>query len=207
MRRTTLTMLLLASHALVAAPTAKAQTTALPGDAPSVKVGDTWRWVRSDRRTGLKEAENTRTIKAVAADRIDADESDGPAVYTKDMHAVETALWSRTPPPPFYAWPLAVGKKWDFKYAQANKTGNLAKSRWEYSAEVVGQERVKVAAGEFDTFKITYKGYWNSATSSASGRAVQTIWYAPAARAGVKCEFEAGTAYNVTELVELKLQP
>jgi hypothetical protein len=185
----------------------QAQAQALPGAAPEVKVGDSWRWVRNDRRTGIKEAENSRTIKAVAADRIDADESDGPAVYTKDMHAIETAFWARTPPAQFYAWPLAVGKKWDFKYAQANKTGNLAKSRWEYSAEVVAQEKVKVAAGEFDTFKITYKGFWTSATSAASGRAVQTVWYAPAARAAVKVEFEAGTTYNVTELVELKLQP
>jgi hypothetical protein len=55
--------------------------------------------------------------------------------------------------------------------------------------------------------KIAYKGYWNSATSSAGGRAVQTIWYAPAARAAVKVEFETGSTYNVTELVELKLQP
>jgi hypothetical protein len=172
-----------------------------------VKVGDTWRWVRSDRRTGAKEHENLRTIKSVSADRVESTETDGDAVYTGDMRTIETAAWVRTPPPPFANWPLAVGKKWDFKFVQNNKLGNRASSRWEYNTEVVAQEKVKVPAGEFEAFKIVSKGFWNNDTSGRSGRAVVTSWYAPAARATVKVEFEDGFSFNVTELVEFKLQP
>lgn len=186
---------------------AAAQADPLPGTAPVVKVGDSWRWARSDRRTGIKEYENTRTIKSVAADRIEATESDGDAVYTADMSAIETGSWARTPPAQFAAWPLAVGKKWDFKYLQSNKTGNRWKTRWEYSAEVVAQEKVKVPAGEFDAFKLVHRGYWTNETTGRNGRAAITSWYAPAARASVKIEYEDGYNYNVTELVELKLQP
>lgn len=206
MDRWTVSMALLCAQALATVSAVQAQTP-LAGDPPAVKVGDTWRWVRSDRRTGLKEHENVRTIKSVAADRIEAVETDGSALYTGDMSAVETAWWVRTPPARFALYPLAVGKKWEFDYVQNNKTGNRAKVRWQYSAEVAAQEKVKVPAGEFDTFKLVYKGSWNNDTSGRSGRAALTTWYAPAARGTVKIEYEDGTNYNVTELVELKLQP
>jgi hypothetical protein len=66
-------------------------------------------------------------------------------------------------------------------------------------------ERVKVPAGEFDTFKVVCKGYWNSETGSGNGSALLASWYAPAARVGVKGEFQGGNSYNATELVELRL--
>jgi hypothetical protein len=183
-----------------------AQGVAPPGGAPAVKVGDSWRWVRNDRRTGIKEYENTRVIKSVSIERIEASETDGDAVFTPQMSAIETAAWVRTPAPNFIDFPIVIGKKWDFKFAQANKR-NSGKSRWEYSAEVVGQEKVNVPAGEFEVFKIVTKGFWNSDNSQRSGRAAFTTWYAPSARTAVKIEYEDGISFNVTELVEFKLQP
>lgn len=207
MSRPIVVMAFLAVQALACVPSSLAQNPPLNGDAPAVKVGDTWRWVRSDRRTGAKEAETLRVIKSVAPDRIEAAENDGVAVFMSDMNALETPDWVRTPPTRFADYPLAVGKKWNLKFVQNSKTGDRFSSRIQYDAEVVGQEKVKVPAGEFDAFKIVYKGYWNNDTTKRNGAAKVTVWYAPAARSAAKIEYEDGYNYNVTELVELRLQP
>lgn len=191
---------------LAGAIPASAQGAPQPADAPQARVGDSWRWVRSDRRTGLKEWEGSRTVTAVSADRIEAAENDGPAVLTGQLHVVETANWKREPAARFIDYPLAVGKKWKFQYLQSSKTSR-AVSRWEYEAEVVGLEKVKVPAGEFDAFKVVAKGYFTNQHNTNSGYAQVTTWYAPAARTSVRTEFVEGRTDNVTELVELKLQP
>lgn len=206
LRRTILLQSLAALPALAVAQAAVPSPTALSGEPPLLKVGDMWRWVRSDRRTGLKEAESRRIITKVSPDRIEGTENDAPMFMSGDLNLMETAEYVRTGSPRFYDYPLSVGKKWSFKYSQASKVGPQ-RTRWQYDAEVAAQERVKVPAGEFDAFKVVCTGFWNSETGSASGRGQLRLWYAPAARGSVKLEFEGGTTYNVTELVEMKLVP
>jgi hypothetical protein len=206
LRRTVLLHSLAALPSLVAAQAAAPSPTALSGEAPVLKVGDTWRWVRSDRRTGLQEADTLRTITKVSPDRIEGTENGAPMFMSGDLNLMETPEYVRTGSPRFYDYPLSVGKKWSFKYTQASKSGPQ-RTRWQYDAEVVALERVKVPAGEFDAFKVVGKGWWNSETGSASGRGQLSLWYAPAARTSVKLEYEGGTTYNVTELVEMKLVP
>jgi hypothetical protein len=200
----TLRVASIALCALLACAPAAAQ--APSGDLPTMKVGDSWKWVRSDRRTGIKEAEVLRTVTAVTAERIEGTENEGRFVLTRELHQIESAEWVRKGDPRFVDWPMAVGKKWSFNYVQEGKAPRYS-ARWTYDAEVVGQEKVKVPAGEFDTFKIVYKGSWNNDTGRTNGSASVTSWYAPAARASVKTEVQAGNTYNQTELVELKLQP
>lgn len=204
--RRALSTCLVALPALTFLHGAPAQGPALKGDMPAFKVGDTWRWVRSDRRTGVQEAETVRTLTAVAADRIEGTENSGNVVINGDGSVAETPEWTRTGSPRFFDFPLALGKKWSFEYAQKGKTATYS-TRWQYEAEVVAVEKVKVPAGEFDAFKVVYKGYWNSLTGSGSGSAAITNWYAPAARATVRGEFESGRNSNRTELMELRLQP
>ena len=207
MARPIISMVLVAAHGVASTGIAHAQAVPLAGDAPAVKVGDTWRWVRSDKRTGVREVETLRVIKTVGADRIEAAENDGTAVFMGDMNTIETPDWVRTPPTRFVEFPLVVGKKWSLKFVQNNKAGNRSNVRVQYEAEVVGQEKVKVAAGEFDTFKIVYKGFWNNDTTRGNGRATITTWYAPGARGVARGEYEDGYNNNVTELIELRLQP
>lgn len=200
----TLRFAALALCAFAACAPAAAQ--APSGEMPTIKVGDSWKWVRSDRRTGIKEAETVRTVTAVTAERIEGTENEGYFVLTRELHQLESPEWARKGDPRFVDWPLAVGKKWSFKYVQEGKAPRYS-VRWTYDAEVVGQEKVKVPAGEFDAFKIVYKGSWNNDTSRANGASSVTGWYSPAARASVKTEIQAGNTYSLTELVELKLQP
>jgi hypothetical protein len=202
-----LSICLVALPALTFLHGASAQGPALKGDMPAFKVGDTWRWVRSDKRTGVQEAETVRTLTAVAADRIEGTENSGNIVLDGEGSAMESPEWTRTGASPrFFAFPLAVGKKWSFDYVQKGKTTPYT-TRWQYDAEVMAVEKVKVPAGEFDAFKVVYKGYWNNQTGSGGGSATVTNWYAPAARATVRTEFDSGRNSNRTELMELKLQP
>jgi hypothetical protein len=175
------------------------------GDKPTFKVGDRWQWVRTDRRTGAKEAETLRTITSVSPGRVEGTENQGKVVITGDYNVLETPDWVRTGDPRFIDFPLAMGKKWSFKFEQKG-TNAPAATRWQYDAEVVAVEKVKVPAGEFEAYKVSYRGFWNAA-GGASGSATLVSWYAPAARASVRGEFESGRNAFVTELVEVKLQP
>ena len=103
-------------------------------------------------------------------------------------------------------FPLAVGKKYKVKQNYDNGTGFT-----EYNAEVEAMEKVKVEAGEFDTYRIKYTGFWTTrAGRSFSGRSELTRWYAPVVKAFVKSEFSNRTTdfqpwnHNKTELVKFE---
>lgn len=174
--------------------------------APVFKVGDRWKFERNDRRTGAKEAEFTRTITAVSATQIEGTDNSAKVAFNTDLSVIENGAATYKGDTRFVAFPLAVGNKWTFKYDVVNKT-NGTPSRWQLDATVVGYEKVKVPAGEFDAYKIEYKGYWNNDRNNRNGRVAQTAWFAPAARATVRTEFDDTYSNWVQQMVELQLQP
>jgi hypothetical protein len=191
--------------------TTAAQGTASPtpsprADLPTIKVGDSWRWIRSDRRTGQQEADTLRTVKSVSATTIEGEENGGGYVQSTTLAVLETPEFKRSGDARFLDFPLEVGKKWSFAYTQAGKTRPY-EMRWQYETEIVAYEKVKVPAGEFDAFKIVSKGFGNSLRGNYSGSATSTSWYAPAARGVVKIEYDEGRNSTTTVLTELQLQP
>ena len=148
--------------------TALAQGGAPRAEPPAVKVGDRWNYEQNDRRTGLKESDWNRTVTAVTASQIEGTENDGKFVWTRELNTVESSTAVVSGESKFLSFPLEVGKKWDFKYSWASKI-NPGKGRWQLDAAVVAYEKVKVPAGEFDAFKIEYKGFWNNDTNNRSG--------------------------------------
>jgi hypothetical protein len=191
---------------VIAAPAAIAQSGAPRAEQPQLKVGDQWRWERSDRRTGVKNAETKRVITAVSATQIDGTENDSKLTMTPDLMLLESSAIVTSQPARFVDYPVEVGKKWEFKWAFTGKASN-AKVRWQVEAEVTAYEKVKVPAGEFDAFKIEYKGYWNNDTTRSNGRLRQTSWYAPVVKTIVKTELDDGYNNNLTHLVEVQVQP
>lgn len=183
-----------------------AQTNALRAEAPSVKVGDQWKYETRDRRTGQKESEALRTVVSVNASRIEGTENNGAFVATLDMNVLETSRYTNTGEVKYLNFPLEIGKKWSFKYDTISKMSG-GKGEWQLDAEVVAFEKTKVQAGEFDTYRIEYKGFWNNRSQRTNGRFVITNWYAPSARTTVKSEFDDGYAKSTTELVEVQLKP
>lgn len=88
---------------------------------------------------------------------------------------------------PYYpqlVFPLEVGKKWSGKY---NGFATTEDGKWDgnVTCEVKAFEKVKVAAGEFDAFRIECVDNWK-AMFFFSGTTNSTRWYAPKARVVVK---------------------
>jgi hypothetical protein len=183
-----------------------AQTDGVRAEQPTIKVGDVWKSETRDRRTGLRLSGSLRTVTSVSATQIEGTFNAGKFVATPDLNFIETPTYSQTGDVRHLVFPLELGKKWDSKFKYFNKA-NSWDVRWQFDAKVTAYEKVKVPAGEFDAFKIEYKGYWNNDSLGASGRLVITSWYAPAAKSIVKNEYDDTYNITVTELLEVQLQP
>ncbi len=68
-------------------------------------------------------------------------------------------------------WPLKVGNRIQFTVA-----GYLASETWVHTLKVLRQERVRVPAGEFDTFVIELE---KRGVAQNTHRSTQTYWFAP----------------------------
>lgn len=186
-----------------------AQSGASRAEPPTIKVGDRWRSEQSDSRTGVKEADFDRKVTSVSASQIEGTENSGKFVWTIDLNVIESStrvIFSGDAKE--LNFPLEIGKKWDFKYTTATKLNpSKLTGRLQFEANVTAYEKVKVPAGEFDAFRIEYKGFWYNGTDGRSGSMKMTNWYAPAARSVVKTQF--GDGYNnwVRQLTEFQLEP
>jgi hypothetical protein len=101
-------------------------------------------------------------------------------------------------------FPLTVGKEYKVKRNWDNGRGFD-----EYTAQVQAFEKIKVEAGEFDSYRIKYSGFWNQRQGgNYSGRTELLFWYAPAAKGTVRVNYSNrtsnGAAWNdvVTDLVK-----
>lgn len=187
--------------------TTLAQQTSVRAELPTVKVGDRWRYEQNDRRTNVKEAEFDRQVTSVTDSQIEGVENGSKLVMTHELNIVESsAVLLISGESKELSFPLALGSKWAYKFNYSNKV-NANKGRWQLDAAVIGYEKVKVPAGEFDAFKIEHTGFWNNDSSGRNGRMKRTIWFSPATRSIVKVEHEDGYSYWVRSLVEYQLQP
>ena len=200
------TKCVLALATLLAMASAHGQTPAPKAEAPQIRVGDRWKQEQKDKRTGNRESETTRTVIAVTQTAIEGTENNGKFSMTSELNPVESTSTVVTGEPRFLNFPLEVGKKWSFKFNFSNKT-NEGKGRVQLDAEVLAYEKVTVAAGSFDAFRIEAKGYWNNVATRGNGRSKSTYWYAPTARTVVRTDYEDGYNNWTRELVEYQLQP
>lgn len=78
-------------------------------------------------------------------------------------------------------WPLKPGNKTRFDENGTWHTESGTERNYDnyWSCEVLGTERVRVAAGDFDTWKITCKRYPNKFRSTSKTREYRTWYYAP----------------------------
>jgi len=178
-------------------------------EAPVMKVGDTWRTESISTKTGLKEEDITRTITGVSPSQIEVSVNNRPMTMTPD-----TNLSFKVPNAPpserkYLSFPMEVGKKWSFKHSFVSGSATV---NWELDAEVVSYEKVRVAAGEFDAFRIEYKGaFLNEGIPGVARTRVSrtmrvTNWYAPAVRGMVKGQFDDGYNPRDYQLMEFQLQ-
>lgn len=166
--------------------------------APRIVAGDSWTYRVYDGFTHLPRDDQHHEVTSVGAGRIDVagqvERGDGMQVYDREWNwlrrpATDLQTFEYSPAYAAYAFPLAAGKRWHAQLtARDPRDGRHFTVR--IDGRVVGWERVKVPAGEFDALKIerfAYIDYWEY---SLRGQSIITEyeWYAPAVKWAVKRE-------------------
>jgi len=187
-------------------PAATSAASTAKAERPEVKVGD--RWVFEGRAAwGLKTKwEQVWVVTSVDQVGIKGTENGQPLALTLDMNEIESPR-RKDSDLRRLSFPLEVGKQWSYKTDFIINDPNFgAQGQSKASVTVVGYEKLREPAGEFDVFKLQAKWTWVSPPYTGDGHA--TYWYAPAARAIVKFEYHSqGTPDTTTELAEFQLQP
>ena len=117
---------------------------------------------------------------------------------------------------PAYAFPLESGKSWSLR-VEATDPVSGRRNSVRVDGKVLGRERIRVPAGEFDTIKVrrlVYAGDWDGFLRETN--ITETEWYAPAlgrpvriesksewldiSRCGRECPWFRGD-WNISELV------
>lgn len=129
----------------------------------------------------------TWLITSVTATGIESTENGEPLRLTHELNVVESPR-TRESNPRLLSFPLAVGKKWQYVSDWVFKPKG-ASGKATVDVAVIGYEKVRVAAGEFDAFKLTSRERLSGTSpigSQYAGETTRTYWYAPAAQAIVK---------------------
>ena len=186
--------------ALIASP-----AVAQKGDRPAVKVGDEWQFIEY-YVVPIQKPNVIWVITSVTPAGISGTENGKVLKLTPDLNVIESPRsdhsdWR------LLSFPLEVGKKWaysdDFLQKDVDYAGHSV-----VNVAVVGREKVRVPAGEFDAYKLEAKGKDGVRGGPPARDVTRTYWYAPAARAVVKSQTTNPTRGPETiELVSFKLQP
>jgi hypothetical protein len=175
---------------------------------PNVKVGDRWVFVTLRPTVGTK-LEYAWVITSVSPTGIEGTENGKPLALTPDLNIIESPQEKHSDNR-LLSFPLEVGKQWSYvnDYVLNDQFYGTLHGRNEVSVAVLGYEKVRVPAGEFDAFRLEAKGNWVSPNAPAPGTSDLTYWYAPAVRAILKQELQVTyMPTTATELVEFQLQP
>ena len=167
--------------ALLAGP-ALAQKTARP----DVKVGDRWQFVRY-YNVASATPNIFWQINSVTETEIAGTENGEPLRMTPDLNVIDSPERKQSNPKTL-SFPLEVGKSWryatDWLFKPKGSRGSMM-----VDVEVVAHERIAVAAGEFEAFRLVSKGQVSGTSpinSQYDAVITTTYWYAAAARAIVR---------------------
>jgi len=155
---------------------------------PATLAAQVWRYTAHDGYTGLPRGTLEYRIVGVQGDTVSVevrhDNRAWTERYTKDWNGRErpmTNLQNFRYDPPYAAllFPLTPGKRWQ-AYVRATDTATGRVNRVRIDGAVLGWDRVRVPAGEFDTLKVrryVYAG--NAAFFRTEERIEEYDWYAP----------------------------
>jgi hypothetical protein len=177
-------------------------------DRPDVKVGDQWQFavyytVPSTRPN------RAWVITSVTPVGIEGTENGELLTLTPELNVLQSPQHTYSNPLAL-SFPLEVGKQWryatDWLFKPKGSKGSSI-----VDVAVVGYEKVKVPAGEFDAFKLLSKASLHGVSpinSQYAGEVTTTYWYAPVARAIVRSVSHNPYLGPISiDLVEFQLQP
>lgn len=171
---------------------------------PQYKVSDSWTFEHRDGYTGNVTGKSTRTIKSISDDKIEYDINGDPATSDISGNPISDKKVDSDKPQLYLQFPLEVGKSWKFDNGWHNKEGGW-KGNQTYSVKVVSLEKITVPAGEFETYRLEAKGFFNNTTANFSGAQTTIYWYSPLLRRVIKTEYKGANNKNMTQLIEYKL--
>ena len=203
--------------------------------AHAVTTGDTYRYRLLNGYNGEAVADVQYQVAGVDGDRVTmtvspdlsaAGGGERTEVVNRDGNGLRQQLYSHGAPMdyefaaayPAYAVPLDAGKSWSTRVA-ARVAGEGGQRSVRVDGRVVGRERVRVPAGEFDVIKIRRTVYPGDGQDFAQETQIyETEWYAPAlgrwVRKEIRSEYldlstctkaggcDVGGPWDVYELVE-----
>ena len=156
---------------------------------PQLRVGDTWRYAVRDAFTNLPRGEVDYRVTRVEGDTATVEVRSGDLLstelYTRSGNwlrrpATNMQEFSYSPAYEALAFPLAPGKKWKAR-SVATDPADGRKFPVTINGAVLGWERIRVPAGEFDALKVrryVFLDYWRS---KVRGQSIirEDEWYAP----------------------------
>jgi hypothetical protein len=198
-------------------------------DAPGYKVGDEWRFKQEDKTIVGPFVEWAERV-----DHLDANDvwilqtnSDGSRLwwqfdaktatlngeyeYQADAaNQLGAVKRKHLPNASRIQFPLEVGRSYSVDTKWTNSRGQ--NGDFDLKAKVSAFEKIIAAAGEIETIRIEYSGWWNNRSFSNSGRTEGAAWYASSAKRVVKSEDKIFfnnrlISHKVTSLVEFKPAP
>jgi hypothetical protein len=187
-----------AAAALAAPPACIAQPSVV---VPAHARGDTWTYREIDgygqrRELGRWIAEVTEvgpdgermTLRAAARGEVDERSLAAAGSISAGRISIQVPSGRFVPPLQLYPVPLAPGQRWSQETLRSDPTlGGNRPVRIE--GRVVGWEKIRVPAGEFDALKIERVVYLGDAGRyRTQTRRYETEWYAPSVKAPVKLQ-------------------
>jgi hypothetical protein len=169
--------------------------------APEVRAGDTWTYRVTDGYTGIVRGEQRETVTAVSGGRITVsaplERSDGVQIYDTEWNwlrrpATNLQTFEYRPAYRAFDFPLHAGKQWRERLTATDPADGRRFPVW-IDGVVLGWERIRTPAGEFDTLKIerrVYFEYWEYALRGRS-QIHEVEWYAPQVRQSVRREMKS----------------
>jgi len=173
-----------------AAPLPQTPPAGMPAQitAPEIRVGDDWKYSLHDGYTKLPRGTLEYRVSAVQGDTVTVqlrhEGRESTERYTRDWNWRERPMtnlqnFRYDPAYPALPFPLEAGKIWR-SYVKATDPATGRVNRVRIDGTVLGWERVKVPAGEFDTIKVrrlVYAG--NHDFFLGEENIAEVDWYAP----------------------------
>jgi len=157
--------------------------------APAIKPGNVWRYAVKDGYTNLPRGAIQYRVANVTSDSVSVEvtgeREQSTETYTRDWNwlvhpATNMQPFVYKPAYQAYQFPLSAGKKWTSK-STATDPADGRSFPVRVQAEVLGWEKVRVPAGEFDTVKVRRYVYFDYFKQGVRGESwiIETDWYAP----------------------------
>lgn len=172
-----------------------------PGGVTSVnapaapQVGDEWAYEVSSGYSRMSKGVLRQRVVEASGNNIVIESSgfqDGRATITPDLQWLthplgDDSVSTFTPAYPALVFPLTAGQRWNVKVdgrviePQALGGASSGTNRVTVQGKVLGWERIKVPAGEFDTVhirRVTFGGNFDD-RSFGQSEITEELWYAP----------------------------